>query len=224
MNKLTLVLLSMIQSIYGCSSTAKRFSESHKHITEEIILKDFDNLNVEGAYVEVDMSHSKQNKLVISGNEKSINKIKIVNESGILDISAMSGNEQRSLIKLYVSNPLRRFEVIREAIITVHDNVIHSEKFEGTVSTGAEAQIHGKTEKLILKASFGGKINQENVNLVSDEAHIKLSFGGEVTLCNSTNIIGSASTGAILQSNKESKINVRTSTSAEIKYDGCIKN
>lgn len=167
--------------------------------------------------------------VLIDASERIIDGIRASVRGGVLtikrnhSISNWFSRHGDVDVTITTSGPLTELVASTGSMLKVDSCAISSDSLDVRVSTGATARVAGHTETLDLRIGTGGTFNMGRYkdDLDVGLAFVKVSTGGEAGLCNSQNVRGKASTGAQIYVSKNTDIDVRLGTGADVSRSGC---
>jgi len=174
------------------------------------------------------------NSVIIEGDKKDLDNIKVTVRGSVLDISRQNSasrilnnifgkdkHHSRINVEITTSGQLSKIEASTGANVAVPACAVNNSFVEIDTSTGSIINIEGSTASLELDLSTGSLFNKKARSFVVDTADIDLSTGAIANLCGASVIRGDVSTGAIISASDSADVDVDLSTGAQVSKKKC---
>lgn len=166
-----------------------KFSSKNKETV--IKLEEFNSINIDTSFTELEIIKSDNNRAVIYSSESNVPTVNIKNDtlqvkstSNSFAIEFLNFNVKALKIKLYVNNEMIKKMVIQNSFGSVTSNEINVEKVEIDNNFG-DTVVKNINKELRINNSFGNvKVNTNNLELIN----IDNSFGTVTSKINDSEI------------------------------------
>lgn len=186
--KLMLVLLTSTTS-YAALATEKTFP-----------LSAFSSAEVRQG-INLSIKCSTTSSMVVSGSADTLNKLQMTTDKQTLLLVNDAAENDRFIthtldITLYTSERLTGITGKAGVKIVAPACAIDPSKLTVAGSMGADIQVEGKTDELVLDLAMGSTFNKKPQPFKASVANVRMSMGAESSLCHIPKINGSLSAGA----------------------------
>ena len=213
--KLMLALLSSTAS-YAALAAEKTFA-----------LTAFSNVEARQG-INLSIKCAATSSMVVSGPADTLNKLQVTtNNKALLLVNDAAENVRFASpaldITLYTSEPLTGLTGKAGVKIVAPACAVDQSKLTVAGSMGTDIQIEGKTGELVLDLAMGGTFNKKPLPFTADVANVRMSMGGESSLCHIPRINGSLSAGARMSVSPSAQVDTGATGSfaSEISTSDC---
>ncbi|QUJ69951.1 DUF2807 domain-containing protein (plasmid) [Photobacterium sp. GJ3] len=189
-------------------------------------LEPFDRLFVEkGIEVNVHCSERNWNYLEATGENHTLNQMKLTERNGELSISNTSGDDWEETdpltLDIYTTQPLHRLEA-RFGIEAIVDScAVAKDSFEAVGKMGSKLTLSGQTDKLSLELAMGATLTPASQPLKIGQADVKLGMGASASLCHAESITGEQSAGTRISASPQAQTKLNSSYGTALVFDEC---
>lgn len=149
------------------------------------------------------------NTVTLRGKKKTLDKIKVSIERGILEVNRgksilgnlLSGDNNDGNVEVDIETTEGMISVVdlsTGATINVDGCAVDTSRLLVDASTGAQVNVNGLTTELELDLSTGSLFNERADSFVVESVTFDMSTGSIANLCGASRVEGDASTGAIV--------------------------